>query len=412
MTTNEQAGAGIPVSSYRSVGLAALLRESVAGHDLSDFGDHLVRYASQCDDAEAWLDLSLVLQMKFEKELAMAAQARALEMRRLYRIQDGPREGAGVRILALKAPGDLMANTPFECLTEGTDLQVDALYVDASTPLELPDHDVLLVACCVNDHTRAILERLERELDAWPRPVLNHPGHIRCTEREAAYRLLHSVDGIAMAATTRIARAEAQAWTGARTADADGPGPAGPFIIRPLNSHAGQGLERIDSDGELAAYLERTDADVDGFYVAPFIDYSDDQGLYRKYRIVVIEGRPFLCHMGISQHWMVHYPYAEMIEHPGRREEEARAMATFDTDFAIRHGATLRAMSERIGLDYWGMDCAETRDGRLLVFEIATGMIIHDMDDPDVFPYKAEQIGRVRRAFHAMLTHAAGAGQS
>jgi hypothetical protein len=86
-------------------------------------------------------------------------------------------------------------------------------------------------------------------------------------------------------------------------------------------------------------------------------------------------------------------------------------MAAFETELAVRHGATLRAMCERIGLDYWGMDCAETHDGRLLVFEIATGMVIHDMDDPELFPYKVDQIKRVRHAFNAMLIHAAGAEQ-
>jgi hypothetical protein len=54
-----------------------------------------------------------------------------------------------------------------------------------------------------------------------------------------------------------------------------------------------------------------------------------------------------------------------------------------------------------------GFDCAETSDGRLLIFEIATGMVVHDMDDPNLFPYKIPQIRRVADAFHEMLRRAA-----
>jgi hypothetical protein len=141
--------------------------------------------------------------------------------------------------------------------------------------------------------------------------------------------------------------------------------------------------------------------------MAPFIDYSSADGLFRKYRIVMIEGKPFVCHMGISKDWMVHYPYAEMLAHSDRREEEARLMAGFDAEFAVRHREAFHNVAELTGLDYVGFDCAETSDGRLLIFEIATGMVVHDMDDPNIFPYKIPQIRRVADAFHEMLRRAA-----
>lgn len=107
--------------------------------------------------------------------------------------------------------------------------------------------------------------------------------------------------------------------------------------------------------------------------------------------------------MGISAHWMVHYPYAEMIAHPERRAEEERLMANFDATFAVRHREALRAVVERTSLDYVGFDCAETEDGRLLIFEIATAMVVHDMDDAALFPYKLAQMRRVFSAFHQLL---------
>ena len=112
--------------------------------------------------------------------------------------------------------------------------------------------------------------------------------------------------------------------------------------------------------------------------------------------------------MGISEHWMVHYPYEEMIANPERREEERLAMASFDEAFAQRHKAALAALAEQIQLDYIGLDCAESRNGDLVIFEVASAMLVHAMDSPEIFPYKAAQMSKVIAAFHAMLLRIGG----
>ncbi|HMK67167.1 MAG TPA: hypothetical protein VK433_01370, partial [Stellaceae bacterium] len=126
-------------------------------------------------------------------------------------------------------------------------------------------------------------------------------------------------------------------------------------------------------------------------------------GLFRKYRIVLIEGRPYASHGAISSHWMIHYLNAGMRESAEKRAEEARWMAEFDHDFALRHGDALRALAERVGLDYFAIDCGETPDGRLLIFEVDVAMIVHAMDPPDLFPYKQPAMQKLFAAFRAML---------
>ena len=107
---------------------------------------------------------------------------------------------------------------------------------------------------------------------------------------------------------------------------------------------------------------------------------------------------------------MVHYLNAGMTESADKRAEEAYAMATFDTGFARRHAAAFDALHERLGFDYYSIDCAETRDGRLLVFEADTAAIIHMMYPPDLFPYKQPQMRKVFAAFEAMLRRFADGG--
>ena len=167
------------------------------------------------------------------------------------------------------------------------------------------------------------------------------------------------------------------------------------------------GLQKLESASAIDAYLgEQADAE---FYIAPFVDYSSRDGQFRKCRVAIIDGRPFICHMAISRHWMIHYLNADMKNDPVKREEEARFMASFDDDFAVRHAAAFAAIAERTGLEYLPIDCAETRDGKLLVFEVGPGMIVHSMDPPDLFPYKRPQMEKVFKAFHAMLYNAARA---
>jgi len=392
---------------HQPLGLATLLRAATAGNDLTPLGEMLVEHVKCHDDPNALLDLSLVLQLKHQKAAALEVQQQAFQMTRRYRLKSAQTTQSPLKLVVLKAPGDLMANTPFECLLENADLQIEVLYVDAR-PLEdaeLPEHDVIFVAACASDETAGVLARITSLTSGTACRVLNRPEHVVKTMRDAAYALLGAAPGICMAHTVRLSREQViEAASGAfELSDVlDG---NYPFIIRPIGSHAGQGLAKVSDKQELGRYL--TESVATEYYTAPFIDYSSADGLFRKYRIVMIEGKPFVCHMGISKEWMVHYPYAEMLAHPDRREEEARLMASFDAEFAVRHREAFHNVAELTGLDYVGFDCAETSDGRLLIFEIATGMVVHDMDDPNIFPYKVPQIRRVADAFHEMLRRAA-----
>ena len=142
------------------------------------------------------------------------------------------------------------------------------------------------------------------------------------------------------------------------------------------------------------------------FYVARFIDYRAADGLFRKYRIVIIDGQPYACHMALSTKWMVHYLNAGMADSADKRAEEARWMERFDQEFAPRHHQALRGIAERVGLDYLVIDCAETAGGELLLFEVDSGAVVHAMDPVEVFPYKPSQMHRIFTAFRALLLKA------
>jgi hypothetical protein len=261
------------------------------------------------------------------------------------------------------------------------------------------------VAVAEGDANRPILDALARRLPTWPRPVINEAGRISSLSRDGVSRLLASVPGAYAPINLRVERA--------RLAAGDAPVDRAlqdcrfPIIVRPVGSHAGEGLEKLDDGAAVAAYLARQPQAE--FFIAPFVDYSGSDGLFRKYRVVLIDGQAYAGHMAISSRWMIHYLNADMIDNPRNRAEEAAFMRDFDASFGARHQTALREIARRCGLDYLIMDCAETPDGRLLVFEVGNAMIVHSMDPELVFPYKTSQMRKLFGAFQAMLRARAGA---
>jgi len=392
------------------IGLPALCKMAFDGLDLAPVWNDLVhRVRAKPDDAAALLDLSTIAQLQGRPEDRRELQLAALNLQRIYR---RPAEAVGERplkLLAFMAPGDFMANTPLEFMLEGSSITLDMMYVVPGMTLpQPPEHDIALVAVDSSGESALVLDEIAALVKSWPRPVLNAPERVARLTRAGTWQLLHAAPEVVMPMNVRINRATlVKLATGEVAVESILGGCGFPIVVRPSWSQAGIGLVKIERASEIDAYLrEWADAE---FYVAPFVDYSGRDGLFRKCRIVLIDGRPYVAHMAVSEHWMIHYLNANMRHDAARRAEEARFMAEFDDDFAVRHAAAFEAIAERTGLDYLPIDCAETLDGRLLVFEVGTAMIVHSMDPPDLFPYKRPQMEKVFKAFQTMLYKAAGA---
>jgi hypothetical protein len=119
-----------------------------------------------------------------------------------------------------------------------------------------------------------------------------------------------------------------------------------------------------------------------------------------------MDGKPYACHMAIADRWDIWYLNARMALSEEKRSEEARFMRDFDHGFAFRHRAALADVASRVGLDYFTIDCAENKGGELLIFEADNTAVVHNMDSPDVFPYKAPQMRKIFDAFAAMMQRA------
>ena len=383
------------------MGLASLMRKSPP-----ELPELLRRAASDPDEAQMFMKLSMISLALGRREFGLQLQAKALAKRQVYRF-DRASGSTGIRLLAVMKPGDMQDNTPVDFLLEDSDVVLYVLYAapDLPLPKALPDHDLVLVAAGESVEHPDCLRHIAGLLESCQRPVLNVPERIARLSRDHASRLLTPLPGGIVPHTVQADRGDLELFA-SQASMLDGL--RFPLLIRPVDSHAGEGLARVESPVAIADYLMTTPCH--RFYVSNFIDYAGADGLYRKLRVALIAGQPFACHLAISDQWMVHYRSAGMAESPEKRAEEARLMKDFQEDFGKRHEAAFRAIAARTGLDYLVIDCGETRDGQLLVFELDNRGYVHAMDPPELFPYKGPQMQKVFAAFRKMLADAIIAG--
>jgi hypothetical protein len=384
------------------IGLAKLTRLAFAGVDLSRVAGRL-RGMCETDPnhAGALMDLAVIDQLEGNLATGLKRQAMALSKQRVFRSTccgANPR----LRVLAFVAAADIGANTPLEFLLEGSDIALTTVYVlpGCELPTELPDHDLAFVAIAATSTNRPLLAELEELLAYWPTPVVNLPGRILMLEPvELAANLADW--GLRTPALRRVLRDELRA-----VAASEAPGWRFPIVVR---STTARSAEKIDTPIGLGLYLgKRSDR---SYFVAPFVDCRGADGLYRKIRLLFIDGRPYACHLAVSEGWNCSYVDARMEADMRRRSEEERFFATFDTEFMARHAATFAALAECVGLAYFGVDCAETKSGELVVFKVDHTLLVHDMDPVDVFPYKPPQMRKIFDAFASCLHRAASGAE-
>jgi len=322
---------------------------------------------------------------------ALPFQAAALRRQRLYSAF-APDERR--RVLVLCAPGDLTANIPVDFLLDAATTTVHKLYLvdaDGLRGTVLPEYDVLLNAIAESPESAVPFALAQRVIAAQNRPVLNPPARVLATRRTELPGALAATDAY-LAPIADVSRARL---------DADGSPLPYPIIIRPVGSHAGHGLERIDDAAALRAYLNAGAATE--FFVSAYVDYRSDDGYFRKFRVILVDGEPYACHLAISPRWMVHYYNAGMAENAWMRAEEERFLADLPAALGPRVTETLRGVARALDLAYVGVDCTVDRDGRLFIFEADPAMVVHVSDDAELYPYKRAYVPRIFRAVERML---------
>ena len=276
-------------------------------------------------------------------------------------------------VLVLAAPGDYQANLPLDRLFDESTLLHTLWIADpdavlrnprAAIPDDLPAVDAIFIAIAEDARSGAMLRAADALAAALGVPTINCGARIARLSRAGTAHLLEDLADSVVPSHHLVPHGE--------------PSPiALPVIIRPLGSHAGEKLHCVRTDADLDAYYAEHRG-VRVFTIAPFIDYRSADGLWRKYRVIFVDGVAYPLHLAIHDDWAVWYYNAGMQECPRKQAEEQRFLTNLTAAMPVRATRALGEIARRVGLDYFGLDCSVLADGKLLVFEVETGMIVQN----------------------------------
>jgi glutathione synthase/RimK-type ligase-like ATP-grasp enzyme len=249
------------------------------------------------------------------------------------------------------------------------------------------------------DTHRGSLERCLALCDQVNTTVINHPRHILQTGRDRVSNLLQDIPGIIMPRTRRFRpRSPEEVLSYAASEGFDFP-----FIARVAGEHHGKSMVKVDAEADLSS-LHALPFDGRDFYLTEYIDYCDENGMYHKQRIVVIDGEPVLRHSLYTDNWMVHAGAREFMM---QRESWEDDIARFDRLSGEVIPALREAIDEitnRLKLEYYGIDCCLMPDGQMLIFE--ANAIMNVLHSPN--PAARYRVEAIEQKLYTLLTKYSG----
>lgn len=292
-----------------------------------------------------------------------------------------------------------LGNVELQGLLDGSGFEVVTVVcgrVRSERP-RLRGFDVLLNAVCDADTNAASLDVVERIAGRLDIPVLNAPSLVRATTRDRVSELLAGAPGAVVPRTVRV---RPRYTSEVERLVADG-GVRYPFLFREAGTHGGTQLTLVEGAADLHE-LEQFAFDGRSFYATEFVDIRSPDGLCRKHRTLVIDGEAFPKHLIVSGDWNVHArsrPF--MAERPALLTEEERFV---EGDVPAGFRDTVRAMHDRVRLDYFGIDHGFDTDGRIVVFEVnACFRPLTGSDSASAIPSHQASTARIKAALADMV---------
>jgi tetratricopeptide (TPR) repeat protein len=309
-----------------------------------------------------------------------------------------PYSGAAAPIEVLLLISGVQADIPLRHVLDPAVFRVTALAPAFFGSDALPPHQLVFNAIGDADLGPEALDAAARLVQRTTAPVINPPDRVALTGRVANARRLGALPGVVAAASVSVSKDEAaaidDAWLAAR-------GLALPLAARAPGYHTGRHFERIDRLDQLPGVLAGLPGDE--AILMRFIDTRGADGLYRKYRAMIVDSALFPLHLAVSRSWKVHYFTADMADRPDHRAEDAAFVA--DMASVIGEGA-MRALEHvrvALGLDYAGIDFALSPEGEVVVFEANATMIVHPPPPEPIWDYRRAPTARILDAVRAMI---------
>jgi len=355
------------------------------------------------DHAAAHQGMGAVLADEGDRDGALAHFRKGF---RGHAVSTLPYRGSGPPIPLLQlvsSGGGNIPTAPFldDCVFLTTVVVAD--HLDPKTPL--PPHRLIFNAIGDPDLCQPALQAAVRLTAQTTAPVINDPRAVMTTGRIDNAARLAGMRGVITARTLAVNRAtlagpQAGAWLDANRF-------AFPLLLRSPGYHTGRNFVLVEKAVDLAQAVAALPGEE--LLVIEYLDARGKDGSARKYRVMMIGGELFPLHLAISRNWKVHYFTSDMADHPDHRREEMAFLENMGGVLGDKAMAALRAICERLSLDYSGIDFGLNADGDILLFEANATMVIAAPPDNDPrWAYRRGPISAAIEAVVAMIKDRAG----
>lgn len=320
-----------------------------------------------------------------------------------------PYRGDGVPVRVLLLVSAAGGNTPTAWLLDENIFQTSVLvteYYDGKIPL--PPHDVVFngigdADCCAEglEAARALAARTRR-------PVINHPRAVLKTGRIANAERLR---GLANVVAPRMAIVPRRLLAGPEAAAIVARNSFSfPLLARAPGFHTGQHFVRAETGQELAAAVEKFPGDE--VWLIEELDARDREGMFRKFRVMMVDRKLYPLHLAISRNWKVHYFTADMAESADNRAKEAAFLQSMAAIVGQRGIAALERIGAMLDLDYCGIDFAVNAQGDILFFEANATMVMIPLAPDEKWAYRRPAFDTVFAAVRTMLLNRAAGSRA
>ena len=217
-------------------------------------------------------------------------------------------------------------------------------------------------------------------------PWINDPNLVLNTRRDTMSQLLSGIDGVIAPKALRLKPLTIKRIEFAIASNEF----SLPVLIRPSGSHGGKNLVLIKSLAE----LKKVDlSNYEDAFITEYVDFESNN-VFTKYRFAVVAGEPILRHVIFSDDWIIHSESRNyMADNPQFQELEAEIIENFEHDLKLRVEGRLHEIYKKIGLDYFGIDCA-IRNDQIILFEVNANMnmLTNNQPKPNVWEKQIETI--------------------
>lgn len=204
---------------------------------------------------------------------------------------------------------------------------------------------------------RTALDELAAFEAAHRMPIINPAEAIWATARHALSGTMTGIDGVKVPKTTifNLGQVDIEDHVSKH-------GHRWPLLLRPIGSHGGVGLIKIEKGDPLPEGPHGP-----FWYLTDFVDYRAPDGLYRKYRAVWTGQRIFRRHMIVSDEWNVDGSSRVYMVDKTDLIDEERAFIEGKRD---ELDDLLESLFRQAGLDFGVIDFTRLEDGTLIIFEL------------------------------------------